>query len=188
MASVAYAIEGPKETLNKIFQAIVTAIHTDDNRYEEYKACEYLEIPIEEGKTRLGGEISEEPHFDYSQGHSALRFSAEERWGLQDFEELLRQRFPGIKVYWVVEESGCEVFCTNDREGKYFPDRYWVDTAQDDVYQSEYFRTEEAMYKWLSKKYGVKNREEVDAFNSGYEDSGTDGENFIYIHEFEIIE
>lgn len=186
MASVAYAIEGPKETLQKINEAIVAAIHTDDNRYELYKAAEYLELPIEEGKTRLGGEITEEPTWDENTG--ALRFWSEEKWGLQDFAELLEWNFPGIKVYWIVEEPGLEIYCTNDREGKYFPERYWVDTCIDNTYESEYFKTEEQVYKWLDKlTHGrVKCEEDVEKFNSDYEDSGTDDENFIYVHKFEV--
>ena len=183
MASVSYAIEGPKETLQKINEAIVTAANSNDNRYELYQAAEYLKLPIK-NDTRLGGEISYEPTWDEATG--ALRFSAEERWDLQDFAELLEKQFPDIKVYWVVEEQGCEIYCTNDREGKYFPERYWVDTAQDDIYQSEYFKTEEDMYKWLNEKYGVKSEEEVEAWNADYEDSGIDDENFIYIHKFEV--
>jgi hypothetical protein len=96
--------------------------------------------------------------------------------------------FSEIKVYWIVEESGCEVYCTNDKKGKYFPERYWVDTAQDDIYDSEYFSTEEAMYKWLNEKYGVKSKEEVEAWNADYEATGDECENFIYIHEFDIDE
>ena len=186
MASVAYAIEGPKEILQKINEAIVVAIHTVDNRYELYKAAEYLKLPIEEGKTRLGGEITEEPTWDKNTG--ALRFWSEERWGLQDFAELLEKQFPDIKVYWVVEECGCEVYCTNDKEGKYFPERYWVDTAIDDIYNSEYFKTEDEVYKWLDKlTYGrVKSKEDVEKFNADYEDAGTDDENFIYVHEFKV--
>jgi hypothetical protein len=82
------------------------------------------------------------------------------------------------------------VFCTNDREGKYFPERYWVDTAIDGIYNSEYFETEEQVYKWLDKlTYGkVKCEEDVEKFNADYEDSGTDDKNFIYIHEFKIEE
>ena len=184
MASVAYAIEGPKKDLEEIFVAILNAVNTKDNRYEEYIAAETLKLPIEEGKTRLGGEISDEPTLE----NGVLRFYAEERWGLQDFEELLRKKFPNITVYWVVEEPGMEIYCTNDKEGKYFPERYWVDTAQDDIYDSEYFITEEAMYKWLNKKYGVKSKEEVEAWDADYEATGDDCENFIYIHEFEVID
>jgi len=184
IASVAYAIEGQKETLQKINEAIVIAIHIDDNRYELYKAAKYLNLPIVDGKTRLGGKISEEPTWDENTG--ALRFWSEERWGLQDFAELLEKQFPDIKVYWIVEECGCGVYCTNDKEGKYFPERFWVDTAQDDIYQSEYFTTEKAMYKWLNEKYGVKSEEEVEAWNANYEATGDDCESFIYIHKFEI--
>lgn len=186
-ASVAYAIEGPKEILQKINEAIVVAIHTDDNRYELYKAAEYLKLHIEEGKTRLGGEITEEPTWD--ENTSALKFFSEEKWGLQDFAELLEKQFSDIKVYWIVEEPGMEIYCTNDAEGKYFPERYWVDTAIDDIYNSEYFETEEQVYQWLDKiTYGkVKSKEDVEEFNTNHEDVGTDCENFIYVHEFDVI-
>ena len=183
MASVAYAIEGSEKSLTKILGAICLAIASEETFYEEYLACKNLGYTEEEleGK-RLGGEISEEPTIK----DGVLKFRAEERWGLQDFEQLLRQKFPNIKVYWQVEECGCEVYCTNDKEGKYFPERYWVDTAQDDIYYSEYFSTEEAMYKWLNEKYGVKSEEEVEAWNADYEATGDECENFIYIHKFEI--
>lgn len=184
MASVAYAIEGSEESLTEILGAICLAM-TDIEHWTEYKACEHLGFSEQELEDkRLGGEIDDDPTLE----DGVLRFYAEERWGLQDFEELLRQKFSDIKVYWVVEESGCEVYCTNDKEGKYFPERYWVDTAQDDIYQSEYFKTEEDMYKWLNEKYGVKSEEGVETWNANYEDSGTEDENFIYIHEFEIEE
>ena len=185
MASGSYAIEGLQKDLEQIQQAINKAI-PDKEHWSEWKACEYLDIPITDDKCRLGGEISEEPTIK----DGVMRFWAEERWGLQDFEELLRQKFPDIKVYWVVEESGCEVYCTNDKEGKYFPERYWVDTAQDDIYQSEYFITEEAMYKWLSEITNgrVKSAEDVEAFNSDYEDACEEDENFINIHEYAIVD
>ena len=185
MASVSYAIEGPKEILQKIFEAIIIAVYNDDNTYELRQAAEYLRLPITD-ETRLGGEVSEEPTWDENTG--ALRFWSEERWGLQDFAELLEKHFPGIKVYWVVEESGMEIYCTNDREGKYFPERYWVDTCIDDIYNSEYFKTEEQLYKWLDKITcgRVKCKEDVEGFNADYEDSGTNNENFIYVHEFKV--
>ena len=185
MASVSYAIEGPKEILQKIDKAIVIAVNSRDNRYEMYQAAEYLKLPVKNA-TRLGGEISEEPTWDEDTG--ALRFWSEERWCLQDFAELLEKQFPNIKVYWIVEECGCEVYCTNDAEGKYFPERYWVDTCIDNICNSEYFETEEQVYKWLDKlTYGrVKSEEDVENFNANYEDSDANDENYIYIHKFEV--
>ena len=185
MASVAYAIEGSEESLVEILGAVCLAIHSDKKHWEEYQTCINLGFPESQLKNfRLGGEISDEPEIV----DGVLKFWAEERWGLQDFEELLRQKFPDIKVYWTVEECGYEVYCTNDKEGKYFPDRYWVDTAQDDIYKSEYFNDEESMWKWLDEKYGVKSKEEVEAWNQDYEATGDECENFIYIHEFDVVE
>ena len=182
MASVAYAIEGLQKNLEEIHGAICLAM-TDKKHWTEYKACEHLGFSEQElDDKRLGGEIDDAPTLE----NGVLRFYAEERWGLQDFAELLEKKFPDLKIYWVVEECGCEVYCTNDREGKYFPERYYVDTAQDDVYQSEYFSNEESMYKWLEEKYGVRNEEEVEAWNADYEETGDECENFINIHEFEI--
>lgn len=183
IASVAYAIEGSEESLKKIAEAIIKAVHSKDKRYEMYQAAEYLKLPITDGIS-LGGEIEDEPELE----NGVLRFWSEERWGLQDFADLLEEKFPDIKVYWIVEEPGCEVYCTNDWEGKYFPERYYVDTCIDDIYNSEYFQTEEAAYAWLDKLTNgrVKSKEDVEKFNADYEDSGTDDVNFIYVHEFEI--
>jgi hypothetical protein len=197
-AYTSYAIEGPKETLQKIEQAINIALDK-----EEYKGSEPLNKDATEGwegnmlialgiewedrkpdgtGVYLRGFIDYEAWWD----DGSLRFNAEEAWGATDLNEVLEKNIPGIKVYYSVEEEGCEVFATNDKEGKYFPERYWVDTAQDDIYNSEYFITEEAMYKWLDEKYGVKSEEEVAAWNANYEATGDECENFIYIHKFEI--
>lgn len=185
MASVAYAIEGSKESLEIIKEAILKASE-DKDHWTEWTACKNLGFLEEELENeRLGGAIDGDVEIN-EQG--TLRFWAEERWGLQDFNELLKRKFPNIKIYWVVEEPDNEVYCTNDKKGKYFPERYLCDTAQDDEYQYEYFRTEEAMYKWLSKITNgrVKSKEDVEEFNGDYEDSGTDDENFIHIHKFDI--
>lgn len=186
MASVAYAIEGPQKDLEEILGAIIFGID-DEHHWAEWSACRKLGFSEEElDDKRLGGEISEEPEIK----NGVLRFWAEERWGLQDFNEVLEQKFPDIKVYWVVEESGCEVYCTNDREGKYFPERYYVELCQDDICDFEYFKTEESMYKWLSEKTGsrIHNAETVEQFNQDYEEEALEDENYIIIHKFEIID
>jgi len=184
MASVAYAIEGPEESLKAILEAVNKACK-DKKHWTEWTVCNLIGFHESELKNYyLGGEIDEGGEIE----DGVLRLWAEERWGLQDFEKLLKQKFPDIKVYWVVEESGCDVFCTNDKEGKYFPERYWVDTCIEGEYDSEYFETEEDVYTWLAKitKNRVKNAEEVEVFNDDYEDSEECDENWINIYEFEI--
>ena len=186
MASVSYRIEGPRETLEKINDAILKAMPNKEH-WDEWEACRYLGFTEEElDSKRLGGEILEEP----SIGENTLEFYAEERWGLQDFNELLEAKFPEIKVYWIVEESGCDVYATNDKEGKYFPERYYVELSLDDQIEMEYFKTEEDMFQWLFKKTDgrVKNWQNVDDFNSDYEDEALDDENYIIIHQFDVCD
>lgn len=201
-AYTSYAIEGPKETLQKIEQAINIALGK-----EEYKGSEPLNKDATEGwegnmlialgiewedrkpdgnGVYLRGFIDDEAWW-YEDG--SLRFNAEEAWGATNLNEVLEKNIPGIKVYYSVEEEGCEVFATNDKEGKYFPERYWVDTALDDIYQSEYFKTEEQVYEWLSKitKGMVKCEEDVKKFNADHEEACDDDENFINIHKFDLV-
>lgn len=185
MASVAYAIEGSKESLESIQKAILEGLN-DKKHWTEYAACKSLGfIDKELDNYRLGGEIDEDAT---DNGQGVLKFYAEERWGLQDFHILLKKKFPDITVYWSVEESGCAVYCTNDKEGKYFPERYYADVCIDGIYDSEYFSTEKALFEWLAKLTNnrVKSVEDIENFNADYEDSGNDDENFINVYEYDL--
>ena len=188
-ASVSYAIEGPAETLKKIEEAIKHPVKEEGASPNwEGGVLLALGISIEEiDKACTRGFIQDvEP---YMVGN-ALRFETEEAWGLQDFNELLEKHFTDIKVYWVVEELGCEVYCTNDKEGKYFPERYWVDTCIDGGYESEYFETEEQALNWLADLTSgeVSTMNDVDEFNNRAERQCKDEDNFIHIHKFDIEE
>lgn len=58
----------------------------------------------------------------------ALSLCCETAWGeTPEFRHFLESKYPGSKIYYQVEESGCLVYGTNDKEGKYFPERYMLD-------------------------------------------------------------
>jgi hypothetical protein len=191
-ASTAYAIEGPHETLEKIEKAILEH-PVEEGSSEDWEGNILKALGIEwEAHTPDGkgyymrGFIQDVPWWD----GDTLRFYAEEAWGATDFNEVLEKNIPDIKVFYTVEEPGCEVYATNDKEGKYFPDRYWVDTCIDNNYQSEYFQFESSVYKWLHDITDgkVSSAEDAEKFNSDHEDAGDDDENFINIHVFKVIE
>ncbi len=46
---------------------------------------------------------------------------------------------PDLTIYFCVEEPGCEIYATNDAEGKYFADRFYVDSYVNDIFSHEYF-------------------------------------------------
>ena len=199
-----YVIEGPKEILKKIYDAIKHHdVQKDSSDNWEGNILNALGIKWEERKMEqkgnqvkfsgyyLRGFISEIDDIEFnSEKDIALRFYAEEAWGKTDFNILLEQTFPDIKVYWVVEEESEDIYATNDKEGKYFTDRYYVDTCIDGNYEAEYFSKEDSMYKWLSHITGgrVKNLQDVEDFNADYEDSDGCDENYIEIHKYDVCD
>ncbi len=85
---------------------------------------------------------------DYSLYNNVLTIHQLTAWGEQEgVRKCIEQTFPSIKVYYLVEEPGCEVFCTNDNIGEYFPDRYFLDCND----EPQYWQTIEEAAKWVSE-------------------------------------
>lgn len=189
-AYTSYAVEGPKETLQKIEQAILHHPVVENSSGDwEGNVLEALDIKWvsrdqdRENGLYMRGFIHEKPWWI---DDNVLRFCANEAWNVTDFDKALLSAFPDIKVYWATEEEGMGIYATNDKEGKYFSDRFYVDTCINGDYQSEYFNTKETAFAWISKltEGKVKTEEEVEAFN---DDVDRDPDDFIYVHEYRII-
>lgn len=105
--------------------------------------------------------------------------------GATDFRHVLTQLMPELTVYYIVEEPGCEVYATNDEEGKYFTDRYYVDTCINGNYYSDYFKTEKGAMKFAALMLGMEtvSKAKIESWNEDHEAEG----DFIYIHEFKYV-
>lgn len=193
-AYTSYAIEGPEELLEKIRKAIID--HPVSEGADEHWEGDILNAldckwvsrndNRENGKY-MRGFIRDEPWW-HDDEHTALRFSAEEAWGVTDFDEVLEENFSDVKVYWTTEEEGMGVYKTNDKEGKYFIDRVYVDTCINDNYQSDYFTNEKDAWEWLSKLTDdkVKTEKDADRFNEDAEEKSSD--DYIYVHIFKVTD
>ena len=196
-ASTDYTIEGPKETLLKIKEAIQhPVIAPDSDERWEGNILNTLGIEWENKKPDVPGYYMrgfiEDPEcIEFNpETDDALTFYAEEAWGATDFHEALEKGIPGIKVYFSVIEEGGEVYATNDKEGKYYPYRWHVEACLDGDYQYDEFITDEDMFKWFSDitEGKIKNTEDVEAFNEKHEDSDSSDENYINIHEYAVVD
>ena len=123
---------------------------------------------------------------EYELDGDTVRIEAEEAWGASDFRYLLRTLMPKLTVYFIVEEPGCEVYATNDADGKYFPERFYVDTCVNGDYKSEYFETRKQAMAYAANLIGRKSisKAKLESWNEDHEDD----DDFIYVHEFEIAE
>lgn len=188
-ASTSYRIEGSKENLEKVYNVI------DEFMSERRKPIEVNTSSEWEGNIiRALGATDEQMKNNYLRGFieeyemdgDIIRIEAEEAWGTTDFRQVLAQLMPELTIYYIVEEPGCEVYATNDADGKYFPERFYVDAYVNGDYQSEYFETEEQAMTYVANLLGKKevSKNELENWNECHEEDN----NFIYIHEFEIVE
>lgn len=187
-ASTSYAIEGSKSDLERVFNVIDGFVKGNVKPVEEKTSKEW------EGNivTALGA-TDEQMKNNYLRGFiqtyeiigGVLHLEAEEAWGTTDFRHLLAKLMPELTIYYIVEECGCEVYATNDCDGKYFTERYYVDICIDGDYFSEYFDTEKQVLAYVAQllKKEAVTMAEIDEWNEIQDDS----ENYIYVHEFEYV-
>ena len=187
-ASTSYAIEGSKSDLERVFNVIDDFVKGNVKPVEENTSKEW------EGNivTALGA-TDEQMKNNYLRGFiqtyeiidGVLHLEAEEAWGTTDFRHLLAKLMPVLTIYYIVEECGCEVYATNDCDGKYFTESYYIDICIDGDYFSEYFDTEKQVLAYVAqllKKESVTMKD-IDEWNEEQDDN----ENYIYVHEFKYV-
>lgn len=187
-ASTSYAIEGNKSDLERMFNVINDFVKSNVKPVEANASKEW-----EGNIVKALGASEEQMKNNYLRGFiqtyeiidGVLYIEAEEAWGATDFRHLLAKLMPKLTIYYIVEECGCEVYATNDCDGKYFTESYYVDICIDGDYFSEYFDTEKQVLAYVAqllKKESVTMKE-IDEWNEEQDDN----ENYIYVHEFKYI-
>ena len=116
-----------------------------------------------------------------------LSFDTEHAWSRPaDVEALIEKAFPSVKIYFLEEELGMDIFQTNDESGEYFKEQIIIDEESEGM---EYY-TEEEVLKRLSNLAGrpIADWEEAEAFvkalNEAQDEAG--GEGHIWIHKADI--
>ena len=187
-ASTNYAIEGNKSDLERVYNVIndfvksnVKPVEANASKKWEGNIVKALGASEEQMKNNyLRGFIQTYEIID-----GVLYIEAEEAWGATDFRHLLAKLMPELTIYYIVEECGCEVYATNDCDGKYFTESYYVDICIDGDYFSKYFDTEKQVLAYVAqllKKESVTMKE-IDEWNEEQDDN----ENYIYVHEFKYV-
>lgn len=118
-----------------------------------------------------------------------LTINTETAWQeMSETRHFIESCFPGMKIYYIEEESGCEIFNTNDLEGLFFKDRYYLDGFDD----SEYFETLEEAAKYVKEIVGHEIEATFkaieDALNAYMEEHEDDDDCYYYFHEFSIVD
>ncbi len=123
---------------------------------------------------------------DFNYEDNILTINQSTAWTEQeDVRKFLEQRFPNIKIYYREEESGCEIYNTNDDVGTYFPDKYFLDGYE----QQEYYTTIEEAVNDVEKIVGhpVKpTMQDIQEALDVYVEAQDDEDLFYYFHKFSV--
>ena len=91
--------------------------------------------------TKLGGSPADMDcrgvilDFDYDSEDGVLTIDQETAWCEKtELRAFLEERFPSVTVYYKEEEPQMEGFYIKDPTGKYFPERYFLDSYEEQVY------------------------------------------------------
>lgn len=181
-----YKIVGKRSDVEQIDNAIRNHPCCDDSE-ENWQGNILAALGMKDFEKRsIRGFILDHDYMgNVGEGMAQLNIYCDEAWCRTEFAELLQEKFPDISIYWMAEESGCGYYQTNDREGGFFPERYYVDTCIGGCYDSEYFTSEAEAYEWISQRTDCESTEDVKAWNEAREKA--DSDDFIYVHEFEVV-
>lgn len=179
-----YIISGSKDTIHKIYDAISNStVKPNSSKDWEGNVLLTLGIAFDESKY-MRGFINDDARIEHDgEDTSILIFSAEEAWGPTDFCKALKKEYQDdIEIYWYAAEPGMEIYETNDSEGVYFDNGYYVDTFVNGNYQDKYFSSEKEVLDWLTDNFGLKSMKDVEEFNKKNDDY------YIYVHEIRIVD
>ena len=189
--SVTYAcITKDEKEAKKLYNAIYSMDKSRNPLAESdfgklWLGCFVKQLGGDEGKIRCRGEITDYSIETINDEH-IVKIHQETAWVEQEeVRFLIRRTFPSVEVLFIEEEPGCEVFCTNDSVGRFFPERYLLDGNE--VF--EYFETIDQVVAWLKKNkdIDITDTDKIDKILDSYNEEHEDDDEYLYFHEFKVI-
>ncbi len=141
--STEYRVYGPKEQLDKLWKIL--------NKLLDVNKCDLRNLVEAVGSdyrtTPCRGYITA---IDQDAEEGAVVIYQDTAWCEQkDVRYLLEQKFPGIKIYYIDEELGCESYTTNDMTGEVFNEN-WI--LHEQHLGTEYCKTLEEVAKYVNEQ------------------------------------
>ena len=170
-----YVVYGKKAEVKKLYDFLAENCHSYHITYREF--YEKLSLNHEELELDAGGEI-----YDYEleedDDNSALWIYTNTKWDeIEDFRDVIFDKFDITNIYYQAEEYGNEIFVTNDIKHRFF-DPIKVEYQSDECDSpTMYFTTWEEALPYISDivGYTISTKDEVptavDKFCEKHEDT-----------------
>lgn len=185
-----FVIEGDKKEVESLFLIMDELEHMDRPLVANGFGKQWLGCLVE----KLGGDWEKiycrgDWQYKELREDGNLHIDTESAWSppLEVFW-LVKSKFPNLRIYWQSEEPGMEEYWTNDAEGKYFHERYYLEACDPDgEFVHEYFKNEQDCVNFIRGKYEIEIQtiDDVESVQE-YWDEIDDDNPFICVHEYLI--
>lgn len=125
-------ITGPQETLQALHDSIRAAAGKDSCRH-----LRALLLSLGYTEETLQGLDAREDFFPHALGQplalsdGVLRLSSESAWDFKkDAWAAVRRALPAISIYYLAEETSCDIFVTNDTRRRFFKTKWFLDSEE----------------------------------------------------------
>ena len=138
-----YCIEGSKTEITDLYQKLQSLSERKESLHPNGFGLEWLGNIV----LLLGGDFEQIKcrgsfHSLSLSEDGVLRFDTATAWGeMNEVWEFVKKSYPSIQYYWLAEEGGNCYYATNDKDGKYFPERVIIDQTYSGT---EYYATDQA--------------------------------------------
>lgn len=186
--STAYAIEGDPKEVKSLYETMKELQERKEPSVENGFGTTWLGCLV----NALGGDWNEVwCRGDWSNlqfDGEILEFDTMTAWApCNETFDFVSKKFPILRYYYQAEESGIAEYWTNDREGKYFPDKYIVDLyLPNGKWFNERFPDLTEVFKWFEEIAGqpVKSQQEIHTIVEEWQQQNNDS--FCDIYEYKI--
>ena len=187
--STIYVCIGDPKKVRKLYDVIDANMNRTEPRVKNgfgplWIGCIIDQLGEDWQKYPCRGEIT---GYELNDKGNILTIYQETAWCEQEgFRQCIEKVFPGMKVYYREEEPGCDVYYTNDAKGKYFPERYFLDSYDEPLY----FETIGEAAECVSDIVGhpvEANIKAIDEALDEYVEEHEDEDVFYSFHEFKIV-
>lgn len=184
--NTAYVIEGDAKELNDLYKLMKELEEREQMPEENSSGMTWLGYLVDV----LGGDRNEMQcrgfwynlHFD----GKLIRFDTTTIWiSCNTVFDLAGEKFPTLRYYYQAEEHGMAQYWSNDKEGKYFPDKYIVDlVTPNGEWLASYFTNLTEVFESLEEMTGlsVKSQQDVDKLVKQWHKENSNA--YCHIHEF----
>ena len=121
---------------------------------------------------------------------NVLTFNTETAWSpCNDVFDMVCEKYSALRYFYQSEEPGMGLYCTNDEDVKYFPDRFYVDVCiSEEEYNTGYFPDLQNVYEWLEYIFDVQVQSMQDVNTIVEQRQKEYADAYCHIHEYQISE